>query len=52
VEVIAIALPVAMGLSALALWACVRAIKAGQFDDLDTPALRMLADDEEASPKS
>ena len=44
---IVVALPVALGLSALALWACVRAIRSGQFDDLDTPALRMLADDDD-----
>ena len=47
-EVIVIALPVALGLSGLALWACVRAIRSGQFDDLDTPALRILTDDDEA----
>lgn len=45
---ILIALPVALGLSGLALWGCVRAIRGGQFDDLDTPALRILADDDDA----
>jgi cbb3-type cytochrome oxidase maturation protein len=47
VEVIYIVLPVALCMSALALWVCVRAIRAGQFDDLDTPALRLLVDDAE-----
>ena len=46
--VIYLVLPLALGLSGVALWVCVRAIRAGQFDDLDTPAVRMLVDDVDA----
>ncbi|RMG19225.1 MAG: cbb3-type cytochrome oxidase assembly protein CcoS [Planctomycetota bacterium] len=44
-SVLAFVLPVALALAGLALWACVRAIRSGQFDDLDTPPLRALLDD-------
>jgi cbb3-type cytochrome oxidase maturation protein len=48
VAVIYLVLPLALALSAFALWVCVRAIRSGQFDDLETPALRILVDDAEA----
>ena len=44
-SVIFIALPVALLLGASAALACIRCIKAGQFDDLETPAVRMLVDE-------
>ena len=44
-SVIYIALPVAIAMGAVALWACVRCIRGGQFDDLDSPPVRMLIDD-------
>ena len=44
-SVVYIALPIALGLGALGLWACIACIRSGQFDDLDTPPLRMLLDD-------
>ena len=44
-SVLYIALPIAVAMGGLALWACVRCIRGGQFDDLDTPAMRMLIDD-------
>ncbi len=47
--VIYIALPVAVALGAAAMWACIRCIRSGQFDDLESPPVRMLIDDE---PKS
>ena len=37
--------PVAVGLSAVFLWLFLRAVKNGQFDDLDDPPRRMLKDD-------
>ncbi len=40
-----VALPVAVLLGAAGLWACLYCIRDGQFDDLDTPPLRMLGDD-------
>ena len=43
-EVIYLVVPLALLLSAGALAACLRAIRAGQFDDLDTPPLDILAD--------
>jgi cbb3-type cytochrome oxidase maturation protein len=46
-SVVYVALPVAIGLMVLALWAFRAALRGGQFDDLQTPAVRMLHDDEE-----
>ncbi|MBK8914976.1 MAG: cbb3-type cytochrome oxidase assembly protein CcoS [Phycisphaerales bacterium] len=43
-SVIFIALPVAIGLALSALLVFIWATRAGQFDDLDTPPLRMLHD--------
>ena len=47
-SVIYIALPMALVLAGLAIWGFIRAVRQGQYDDLDTPALRMLHDDEPA----
>jgi cbb3-type cytochrome oxidase maturation protein len=44
-SVMYVALPIAIALGATALWACVRSIRSGQFDDLDTPPVRMLLDE-------
>jgi cbb3-type cytochrome oxidase maturation protein len=46
-SVIYVLLPVAIILAVTAVVAFVRAVKSGQFDDLDTPAHRMLHDDDE-----
>lgn len=45
-SVLYLVLPIGLTLSALFLWVCVRAIQRGQFDDLETPAHRLLLDDE------
>lgn len=45
-SVLYIALPVAVLMGATALVACIRCIRGGQFDDLETPAVRMLIDDQ------
>lgn len=37
--------PLSLMLLAVAAWAFVWAVKRGQFDDLDTPALDILAND-------
>ena len=46
-SVIYILLPLAVLLASVALFAFIRSVKAGQFDDLDTPAHRILHDDED-----
>jgi cbb3-type cytochrome oxidase maturation protein len=46
-SVIYVLVPVASVLAAAAVWAFIRAVRSGQFDDLDTPAMRMLHDEEE-----
>ena len=45
-SVIYIMLPVALLLGLVAVWAFVRAVRGGQFDDLDTPAMRAIQPDE------
>lgn len=47
-SVVYILLPVAGLLAAVAVAAFIWAVRRGQFDDLDTPAIRMLHDDDEA----
>ncbi|HZW06772.1 MAG TPA: cbb3-type cytochrome oxidase assembly protein CcoS [Phycisphaerales bacterium] len=44
-EVVAIVLPIALLMGCLAVWMFIRCVRCGQFDDLDTPPLRMLTDD-------
>ncbi len=44
-NVIYIALPIALLLGGSALLACIYCIRSGQFDDLETPPLRMLTRD-------
>lgn len=46
-SVIFIALPVAIALAAAALLAFAWAVRQGQFDDVDTPALRVILDEDE-----
>ena len=45
-------LPVALLFAAGALAVFLWAVRSGQLDDLDTPPLRMLVDDDEADPRS
>jgi len=40
-------IPLAIVLLACAVWAFFWAVRSGQFDDLDTPAVRILLDDED-----
>lgn len=49
-SVIFILLPLSAILVAFAVAAFVRAVRRGEFDDLDTPAYRVLFDDEDAAP--
>jgi len=45
-SVIYVLLPVALALAAAALWAFIHAVRSGQYDDLDSPPVRMLLDDD------
>lgn len=45
-SVLYIIIPLAGVLSLAAVVAFVRGVRRGQFDDLDTPSVRMLADDD------
>ncbi len=47
-SVLFVALPIAILLGASALVACVFCIRGGQYDDLETPAVRMLIDEKPA----
>lgn len=49
-SVIYIALPAAIALVTVAVAAFLWAARQGQFDDLDSPAARMLDDDEDNGP--
>jgi len=47
-SVIYVVLPLALFIAAGMVWAFVRSVRKGQFDDLETPAMRMLFEDQEA----
>ncbi|MBO6738306.1 MAG: cbb3-type cytochrome oxidase assembly protein CcoS [Phycisphaerales bacterium] len=49
-SVILIMIPGAMILAGLGVWAFIIAAKKGQFDDLDTPAIRAVFDDDDERP--
>lgn len=40
-------IPVALLLAGAGVWAFIRAVRAGQFDDLETPAIRAVFDDDD-----
>ena len=48
-SVIYIVLPLAIVLAIAALGAFIWAVRRGQYDDMDTPSVRMLHDDEPAA---
>jgi cbb3-type cytochrome oxidase maturation protein len=52
VSVIYILLPAAVVLAVVAVVAFIWAVRRGQFDDLDTPAVRILHDEEEDRAKN
>lgn len=43
-------IPISLALLGLAIWAFAWAVRKGQYDDLDTPALDILVDDEKPLP--
>jgi cbb3-type cytochrome oxidase maturation protein len=49
-ETIFVLLPLALLIAAIAVGLFIWAARTGQFDDLDTPAVRILFDDEELRP--
>ncbi len=51
-SVIYIALPVSLLLVLAAIAAFIWALKSGQLDDLETPSIRLLMDDEEVRKRS
>jgi len=51
-SVLYITLPLALIMGAIGLYACVRCIASGQYDDLESPALRILQDDVEINSDS
>ncbi len=51
-SVLFIVVPLAIVIAGAALIAFFWAVKRGQFDDLDTPPVRMLFDDDETPRKS
>lgn len=44
--ILAFLIPVSIFLLGIAIWAFVAAVRGGQFDDLDTPPLDILRDDD------
>ncbi len=50
-SVLYVALPVALLLGGGGLIACIWCISGGQYDDVETPPLRMLLDDDAPTPK-
>lgn len=51
-SVLFLILPLALLLVGVAIWAYVWSARAGQFDDLDTPAVRLLHDDSPAATRA
>lgn len=45
-------IPLSLALLAAAVWAFFWAVRSGQFDDLDTPAVRILLDEDDAQGDS
>ncbi len=44
-SVLYLIMPVAFALAGLSIWGFVRCVRQGQYDDLDTPAVRLLTDE-------
>jgi cbb3-type cytochrome oxidase maturation protein len=51
-SVLYLVIPIALVLAGTGLAAFLWAVRRGQFDDLDTPAVRMLFDDDTDEPDS
>lgn len=51
-SILFLVLPLAIVVAGASVLAYVWSARAGQFDDLDTPAVRMLYDDDAGTPRS
>lgn len=51
-SILYVLIPLALVVLGVAVWAFFWAVGSGQFDDMDTPAMRVLMDDDEAPPDS
>ena len=49
-NIIYLLIPLGLVLLVLALWAFFWAVRSGQFDDLDSPGMQILLDDDRAPP--
>jgi len=49
-RILLLMIPISIVLLGIAIWAFVWAVRRGQFDDLDTPALDILVDDDAPRP--
>jgi cbb3-type cytochrome oxidase maturation protein len=52
VSIVYVLLPVALLLAIAGVVAFIWSVRQGQYDDLDTPAMRVLHEDADASPRS
>ena len=50
-SILYILIPLALLLLGGAVWAFFWAVSSGQFDDLDTPAVRIILDDDDKPPE-
>lgn len=48
-NVLLLLVPIALLLAGAGVWAFYWSVTSGQYDDVDTPAIRMLLDDEDSS---
>jgi len=51
-SILYVLIPLALLLLGGAVWAFFWAVGSGQFDDLDTPAVRIILDDDEKPPEN
>ena len=51
-SIVYLLIPIGLLLAGVAVWAFFWAVGHGQFDDLDTPAVRILEDDDKAPPEN
>ena len=51
-SVVYVLLPLALLIAGAGVAAYIWAVRSGQFDDLDTPAYRVLHDDEDEPPRA